>query len=338
MIPVVDPSGFTVAVSHPLIGNSTYKIGASALYFDTWVPNYSLVNLSTVPITIRGAEQSKTDTAAATAATGTLTLNAVSATATGSSHTATSALRRRGSNESPEVRTPVRLLPVNPTFTQSTLSAGVGGFTRAVNVPLGTSVNDAAATLAAQLNAAGSPVKAVANGSTISLTSLATGSGANLPLSAFVIGNYKVTPSGGTLTGGKNSTTTTNYDSGTIQITTHGVTVSAPWGSESTPQSIATALAAVINQLVGTYWNATASGAVVTLTSVPSTSAIASTTATSAHATTKRASAAVRRAAAASTPASTKTEATPTATSDQIQVTVTDSAGFATPSFSATTN
>jgi hypothetical protein len=288
-------------------------------------------------IVISGTEHSSTQTVAATSATGTLTVSAVSAAS--SSRTAAAESRKRNTGESPSLRTPARLLPVSPTFTQSTLSVGVGGFTKAVNVPAGTTINDATATLAAQLNAAGSPVIAAANGSVITLTSRATGSGANLPLSAFVIGNYKVTPSGSALTGGKSGGTTTNYDSGTAQVTTNGVTASAPWGSTSTPESIATALAAAINQVAGAYWNATASGSVVNLTSVPSTSTSATTSSRSATSKAK-ASATARRAPEATRTASTaaNTEATTSTTSNTIQVTVIDSAGFASPSFSATTN
>jgi hypothetical protein len=284
-------------------------------------------------IVVRGSELSNQVTTAATPATGTIQLSSASTPV--NSHAAVAESRRRDSEKDPSLRTPARLLRVSPTFTQSTLSVGVGGFTKAVTVPSGTAINDAATMLAAQLNAAGSPVKAVASGPVVNLTSVTTGSSANLPLSAFVIGKYQVTPSGKALTGGQSASTVTNYDSGTVQVTTHGVTASAPWGSASTPESIATALAAAINQIAGSYWNATASGGAVTLTSVSAPS-------TSVRPATGRIGTAARRAtpeAARTVQTVAKPEAATTpATSNQIVVTVIDSAGFAQPSFSATTN
>ena len=283
-------------------------------------------------ITVAGTEQSSTSTSPAAPATGSITLSA--GTPTSSRRAATVEAEKRNSAKSPDRRTPVRMLPVNPTFVQSTLSVGVGGFRQAVSVPLGTAINDAATMLAGQLNTAGSPVKAVANGPVVNLTSQTTGSGANLPLSTVVIGDYQATPSGNSLTGGKSAATTTSYDSGKIQVTTNGVTASAEWGSASTPQSIATALAAAINQLAGAYWKATASGEVVNLTSV----SIASTTARAI--TNRRAITTARR---ASTSARGATEATGAetitpSTSNSITVTVNDSAGFTSPSFTATTD
>jgi len=281
---------------------------------------------SAATVQIAGTEQSsQVVTTAATPATGSIQLSAASSTS--SSRAATAELRRRDAAGNPSLRTPARLLRVTPTFTQSTLSVGVGGFTKAVTVPSGTSVNDAATLLAAQLNASGSPVKAVANGSVVNLTSVATGSAANLPLSSFVIGNYQATPSGKALAGGTSAGTVTNYDSGTVQVTTHGVTASAPWGSASTPESIASALADAINQVASAYWNATASGNVVIFTSVSDTSTSVQTAVRKASATGRKVAAKVTRPAA-----------TTSATSNQIVVTVVDSGGFAQPSFSATVN
>jgi hypothetical protein len=332
----LDPSAFTLTVTQPLFGTNKYTYSASASYYDTWVPVYP--NIGAIPVTITGVEQSTTEQVTAAPATGTLTLSAVSNASSTSARAATAEAARRDSTGAPSERTPARLLPVTPTFVQSTLSVGVGGFTQAVNVPFGTAINDAAATLAAQLNAAGSPVQAVANGSTITLTSLATGSAANLPLSAFVIGNYQVTPSGTTLTGGRTAGTTTKYDSGTVQLTTNGLTASAPFGSTSTPQSIAVALAASVNQVAGAYWNATAKDGVLTLTSVSNASTNASTAFSKPGASVRRAITTAKRARTATTTADSEADAATSTTSNQVVVTVIDSAGFAQPSFSAATN
>ena len=113
--------------------------------------------------------------------------------------------------------------------------------------------------------------------------------------------------SGRTLTGGENATTKTVYDAGSVNLTTNGVTASAPWGSGSTPQSVAQALAASVNNVAAAYWKASASGDVVTLTSVPKAGV-------------------------------SKASKSQSSASDPMGVTVTDSAGFAPPSFSATTS
>jgi hypothetical protein len=290
---------------------------------------------TTPSVVITGSENSTSVTTAATSATGTITLSASANAQSLSRHAATAESRRRDSAESPEKRTPVRLLPVAPSLSQSTLSVSVGGVQKTVSVPLGTAINDAAAILAQQLNAAGSPVSAVANGSVVTVTSQTAGSGGNLPLSAFVIGEYQVTPSGNALTGGKNASTGTNYDSGSVQFTSNGITATVPWGSTSTPQSIAAALAASINQTAGAYWNANAVDNLVVLTSVAKSS-------TSEQPTLRRASTAARRAlpeAARAEATTDKAEATTTSpSSNQIEVTVSDSAGFTQPSFSVKAN
>ncbi len=292
-------------------------------------------------ITVSGSEQSNVVTVTAAPASGSIALSAVTSSASTSSRAATAEAARRDAGGAPSNRTPARLLPVTPTFTQSTISAGVGGFTKAVNVPLGTVVNDAATLLAKQLNAAGSPVTAAANGSVVNLTSVTNGSATNLPLSAFVIGDYQATPSGGALTGGRDAGTTTNFDSGTVQVVISGTTVSVPWGSASTPQSIATALAAAINQAVGSSWKATASGSVVNLKSVSSSSTSTQAVSNKPETTVRRVRSEARGASSAArtaAPAAARTQATGSTTSSAIQVTVTDTAGFSTPSFSAKTN
>lgn len=315
----------------PITASASYNI--TIVDMDDSQGTLSCSSCSTTQVVVKGSEKSSVVTTAAAPATASLTLSPVPTSS--SARVATTEAARRGSSGAPSLRTPARMLPVKPEFVQSTLSVGVGGFTKALNVPAGTAVNDAAAQLAAQLNAAGSPVTAAANGSVVNLTSVATGSAANLPLSAFVIGEYKVTPSSNTLTGGKAGGTTTNYDSGTVQVTTNGVTASAQWGSGSTQESVAAALAASINQVAGAYWSATASGNVVNLTPVSSAST-ASTQATPAKArTTARRS---PRASIQTEATAAKPDASTTPASSSISVSVIDAAGFSTPSFTATTN
>jgi hypothetical protein len=160
---------------------------------------------------------------------------------------------------------------VIPAAGSGTLSSAVGTFNATASYAAGASGDAAAKAMVADLNVAGSPVKATTSGSIIALKSIVAGSAGNLALGTTGDANFQLLSSGATLTGGKDATTKTKYDGGTIDVTTAGVTASATWGSKSTPQSIAKALAASINRVAGAYWKAIASGDVVALTSVSQT-------------------------------------------------------------------
>jgi hypothetical protein len=188
-------------------------------------------------ITITGAEQSETVQVPPTYAKGSITVNPLVIPAAGS----------------------------------GTLSSAVGTFNATASYAAGASGYTAAKAMVTDLNVVGSPVKATASGSIITLKSIAAGSAGNLALGTIGDANFQLLASGATLTDGKDATTETKYDGGTINVTTAGVTASATWGSKSTPQSIAKALAASINKVAGAYWKASASGDAVALTSVSQT-------------------------------------------------------------------
>ena len=67
-----------------------------------------------------------------------------------------------------------------------------------------------------------------------------------------------------------NAAAATAYDTGTVNLATNGVTASATWGSGSTPQSVAQALASSVNTVAAAYWQASAVGSQVLLTPVSS--------------------------------------------------------------------
>jgi phage tail sheath gpL-like len=183
----------------------------------------------------------------------------------------------------------------------------VGTFNATATYSAGATGATAAEAVAAALNVSGSPVTATANGDVVTLASVAAGSTGNLALQTKGDANFELTASGATMTGGRNAISNRKFDAGSVEVTTNGVTASAIWGRRSTPATIAKALAASINKVASAYWKATASGDVVTLTSVSTASA--------------KASAAVRA-----------------VSSSSIGVSVTDSEGFAPPSFGAKTN
>ncbi len=185
-------------------------------------------------IALTGAEQSKTTTVPATYAKGSVTIDPL----------------------------------IKPAGSKGTLSVTVGSFTATASYASGATGNTAVQAMVAALSVKGSPVKAKASGSLITLTSVAAGIAGNLALETTGDSNFQIVASGPTLTGGKNATTTKKYDGGTVNMTTAGVTASATWGKESTPQSIASALATSINNVAGAYWKASATGNVVSLTGV----------------------------------------------------------------------
>ena len=136
---------------------------------------------------------------------------------------------------------------IKPAGSKGTLSVTIGSFTATASYAAGASGDTAVQAMVAALSVKGSPVKAKASGLLITLTSVVAGSAGNLALETAGDSNFQIVASGPTLTGGKNATTTTKYDGGTVNMTTSGVTASATWSKGSTPQSIASALATSIN-------------------------------------------------------------------------------------------
>jgi hypothetical protein len=193
--------------------------------------------INDIVIKINGTELSKTETLAATNGKGRVIISAVKV----------------------------------PAASNGDLYVKVGTFNASAAYSGGDKVDVVAKAVAAALNVPRSPVTAEASGSVVKLTSVNVGSAGNFILDTAGDGNFAVLASGATLTGGKNATTKTTYDSGIVNVTTGGVTASAAWGKESTPQSIAKALAVSINKMAAKYWKAEASGDVVTLTSIPQT-------------------------------------------------------------------
>jgi RHS repeat-associated protein len=133
-----------------------------------------------------------------------------------------------------------------------------------------TSVSIASA-LASAINAdSAASVTASASSSVITLTAKTTGSTTNYTLATSVSYNttnfsrasFTATPSGSTLTGGTNATSTT-YDSGTVSIIVNGFTASYSYGQNDTATSIASGLAAALSS---SSVHASSSGGTVTLT------------------------------------------------------------------------
>lgn len=208
-------------------------------------------------ISVSGVEQSKTQTA--TAGTATVTI-------AGFERSMTSCL-------SP-LSMQAALITCPTIYDAGTVAIVVNGYTKQVTYSKGSTSTSIATALASAIQSDTSdPVTATSSGSTITLTARTTGATTNYSLSTavtyddgdFVSASFTATPSGATLTGGKNGGTI--YDSGIVTATVNGNSATANWGQSSTPNSIAAALASAINSADSSFLSATSTGSVVNVTS-----------------------------------------------------------------------
>lgn len=155
-----------------------------------------------------------------------------------------------------------------------TLSVTIDGFTSTASY--GSSSSDAAlaSVLAAGFNLNGSPVKAVASGSSIMVSAIATGTSSNYPITISSGGGFVVSDPNNALSGGTNGGLV--YDAGTVTATITNNSVSpavsyttspVSWGQGSTSSTLASSLASAINTAAGMIVTATTSGSSVQLVS-----------------------------------------------------------------------
>jgi RHS repeat-associated protein len=150
-----------------------------------------------------------------------------------------------------------------------TISVIIDGFTSTANY-LGTSTDASlASSLTSRFNVSGSPVTAVQNGASFTVTAVATGSASNYPIT-ISNGDFSISDPNNALSGGQNAAAV--YDAGTVTVTitsTTGsyATTAVPWGQGSTPASLASSLASAINTAAGSIVTATSSGGSVYMAS-----------------------------------------------------------------------
>lgn len=165
-------------------------------------------------------------------------------------------------------------LPPCPTIYDSgTLSVTVNGFKATVGYGQGSTQSSLASGLASALNSSGSPVSAALSGTTVSLTTKATGANTNYAFSTSGTDDsgfwrspgFFASLSSSTLTGGKNAAPTI-YDSGSVTITVNGTQASTSYGQTSTASTVASGLAQSINSNSSAPVSASISGATVLLT------------------------------------------------------------------------
>jgi RHS repeat-associated protein len=151
----------------------------------------------------------------------------------------------------------------------------VNGFAASITYNQYSTVSSVAAALVSALSSASSPVTATVSGTVITMTAKTTGASTNYSLSStsstsesayFSYPSFFGTPSGSTLTGGKNGGTI--YDTGTVSVTVNGFTASISYSQtvNNTPTLIASSLASGFNSGSGSPVTATSSGATLTLT------------------------------------------------------------------------
>jgi RHS repeat-associated protein len=163
-------------------------------------------------------------------------------------------------------------------YDSGSVSITVNGFTKTATYSRWSTSTTIASALASAFNGdSASPVTASLNSTVVTLTAKSTGSATNYSLSTSVTYNKTyfsypsatATPSGSLLTGGANAGPTI-YDSGTVSITVNGFRGSYNYGQNDTAFSIASGLASALGP---SSVNASASGAVITLTAKTSGSA-----------------------------------------------------------------
>jgi len=151
-------------------------------------------------------------------------------------------------------------------YDTGSLSVTVSGLTVTADYGKGSTSITIATALATALNVSGSPVQAVHTAGKVTMTSIATGLAANYPFSVSNGDDFSGTDSAATMTGGGAGTTT--YDSGTVSVTMAATTFTAPWGSTSTAQSVASQLASMIQSAESGIVTVTASGSTIHMASV----------------------------------------------------------------------
>jgi hypothetical protein len=174
-------------------------------------------------------------------------------------------------------------IPAKPGEASLTLSGKVGSAftgTRHVELTVGgfkaeawysdtATIDTVAKALARAANALGSPVTATVSGDVVKLTSKVAGKAGNIAYTTINSADFALAPSTGSLTGGVNEETKTEYDSGSIDAAIGGVTASTKWGEASTLQTIAGDVAAALNSAAKGALTASAKGDTVTIVPVP---------------------------------------------------------------------
>ena len=161
-----------------------------------------------------------------------------------------------------------------------TISISVGGFVASTTYDTGSSAPSLATSLGTALSSSSSPVIASVQGSTITVTSKATGTPANLSFSwsgtiaqggcskgCKNTSDFTIALSGSALNGGGDGSHLV-YDSGSITASVGTVTVSVPWGQGSTAETIASSLASAISGAAGDIVSVTTAGSTIALTTI----------------------------------------------------------------------
>ncbi|MGO9317041.1 MAG: RHS repeat-associated core domain-containing protein [Terracidiphilus sp.] len=152
------------------------------------------------------------------------------------------------------------------------LSVTIGNFTSAASYNSGSTGASIATLLTAGFNNSNSPVTAVQNGSSITVTAKATGTASNYPIT-ISNGDFWVYDPNSTLTGGSGGTPVYDAGTATATITSNAITppisytATVNWGQGDTSSTVAARLASAINSSAGSIVTATPSGSSINLAS-----------------------------------------------------------------------
>lgn len=198
---------------------------------------------------------SENDTSSTSASTGTITITGSEQSKTTTATSGTTTVSVTGSAKTPDlgyVYLNIGAAEASASYTPSST---------------GTSI---ASALASDLNCCSKSLfTATANGTSLTINSVATGSSSNYSWTSSTDETqgtlaFSISPATGTMTGGANGGTI--YDSGSITASLDGCTGSYSWGQSDNPSTIASGLASALNNSCGSLVSATASNGTVSLT------------------------------------------------------------------------
>jgi RHS repeat-associated protein len=164
---------------------------------------------------------------------------------------------------------------ITTVYDTGTASLTVNGLGKSVPYAQSSSTSSVASALVNAFNADGSsPVTAGLSGSTIVLTAKQTGAATNYAFSTsastnsgyFSGSSFAASPGSGSLSGGRDTTYNTVYDSGTISVSVNGYNKSTTYGSGSSASTMASTLASAFTNDGASPVTASAAGGLISFT------------------------------------------------------------------------
>jgi len=189
-------------------------------------------------------------------------------------------IKINGSEQSTTVTTPAKYAKAAVTVAGTVIAPftgtrhvalTVGGYRAVASYNSTATSHMIAVSLAAAANTSASPVTAAASGNIVTFKYKVAGAAGNVSYAATDSRDFTVSAQTGSLSGGADAVTTTKYDGGSVSASVGNITASSNWGKTSTPQSMASGLAASLNSAAKGAFTASANGSDITIAPAPNT-------------------------------------------------------------------